>query len=147
MNNIVYTAAQAAEAAGISLHTLRYYLKIGLLPFVNRTSGQRRYTPADIDWLKQLQTLKRTGLSLKDIRRYVAWVEAGDATLPQRAALFENQRQHLAAQIAQLQSDLALVEQKCQLYRHALTQPDSACNFTAQCTRLPPHTSAGQKST
>lgn len=145
MNNIVYTAAQAAEAAGISLHTLRYYLKIGLLPFVNRTSGQRRYTPADIDWLKQLQTLKRTGLSLKDIRRYVAWVEAGDTTLPQRAALFENQRQHLAAQIAQLQSDLALVEQKCQLYRHALTQPDSACNFTAQCTRFPPHTSAGQK--
>lgn len=145
MNNIVYTAAQAAEAAGISLHTLRYYLKIGLLPFVNRTSGQRRYTPADIDWLKQLQTLKRTGLSLKDIHRYVAWVEAGDTTLPQRAALFENQRQHLAAQITQLQTDLALVEEKCQLYRHALTQPDSACNFTAQCTRFPPHTSAGQK--
>ena len=37
-----YTIGQAAEMTGLSVSTLRYYEKEGLLPFVERTGGGRR---------------------------------------------------------------------------------------------------------
>ena len=54
-----YSIAQAAERAHLTVHTLRYYDKEGLLPFIHRTqSGARIFTESDMEWLGLIGCLK-----------------------------------------------------------------------------------------
>lgn len=135
MNKSVYTAEQISKICDIPLHTLRYYVKIGLCPFVElNKSGHRRWQAKDIGWIKQLQALKRMGLTLAQIAQYVEWVKQGDATLNERLTLFLQQRDELLKGIAQLQNDLAFVEQKCAIYQNALDNPND--NATTGCLEM-----------
>lgn len=135
MNKTVYTAEQVAKLCDIPLHTLRYYVKIGLCPFVAlNQNGHRRWQAKDISWVKQLQALKRMGLTLTQIAQYVEWVKQGDDTLNERLALFDTQRLALLSRINQLQADLAFVEQKCAVYQNALDKPSS--NATQGCLEM-----------
>lgn len=135
MTKTVYTAEQIAKICDIPLHTLRYYVKIGLCPFVElNKSGHRRWQTKDIGWIKQLQALKRMGLTLAQIAQYVEWVKQGDETLNQRLMLFLQQRDKLLKSIAQLQADLTFVEQKCVIYQNALDNPHD--NATQECVEM-----------
>lgn len=132
MSKTVYTAQEVAKICNLPLHTLRYYIKIGLCPFVVTTkNGQRRWTDKDIAWLKQLQALKRMGFTLNQIAQYIELVKQGDETLNERLAIFIKQRDTLLSTIAQLQDDLSFVEQKCAIYQNAINHPND--NATKQC--------------
>ena len=73
-----YTIGQAAERAGLSADTLRYYDKQGLLPFVARAeNGYRVFTEEDFAWLDTIACLKGTGMELKDIRTFIRWCMQG----------------------------------------------------------------------
>ena len=77
-----YSIGQVAEKMGLTAHTLRYYEKEGLLPFVKKTgSGLRIFSDEDIGWLQMIECLKGTGMPLKGIKQYIDWYIEGDATL------------------------------------------------------------------
>ena len=64
---------EASIQTGLSLHTLRYYEKQGLIyPVPRDESGHRFYRQKDIHWLHFVQCLKMTGMPLKDIRAYAS---------------------------------------------------------------------------
>ena len=66
-----YTIGQAAEMTGLSVSTLRYYEKEGLLPFVERTGGGRRvFSDEDFRWLSIIECLKGAGVPIREIRQY-----------------------------------------------------------------------------
>ncbi|MBC8061624.1 MAG: methyltransferase domain-containing protein [Clostridiaceae bacterium] len=68
----LYSIGQFAEIAGVTLRTLRYYDKIGLLrPCSHTDSGHRLYSRQDFARLQKVLTLKYIGLSLEEISNVI----------------------------------------------------------------------------
>ena len=86
---MAYTIGEAAKIMNVSIPTLRYYDKEGLLPLVKRTeSGIRRFNDNDIKWLNMIECLKNTGMQLKDIKIFFEWCIEGDSTIEKRYKMF-----------------------------------------------------------
>lgn len=116
-----YTIGEVVEQTGLSAHTLRYYEKEGLLPFVTKnSSGHRVYAKSDLQWLSMIECLKDSGLQIKEIRQYIEWFRQGDSTLQQRLELFRNRRKALEAEKARLQTVMNKITFKETLYTEAL---------------------------
>lgn len=112
------TVSEVAERIGLSTDTLRWYERIGLLERVGRdSSGHRRYTAGDVEWLLLLIRLRATGMSVRDMKRYAELVREGEHTEPERLALLEAHRDGVVAHIAELQRHLAVIEHKVRAYR------------------------------
>lgn len=116
-----YSIGQAAKKMGLTAHTLRYYDKEGLLPFVQKTgSGLRVFTEEDIDWLVVIECLKGTGMQLKDIKQYIDWCQEGDCTLEQRLEMFKRQKARLEEQLCQLNQYMEKINYKIAYYTEAV---------------------------
>ena len=130
-----YTIGQAAEKTGLTVSTLRYYDKEGLLPCVERTAGgQRLFKDSDFNWLSVIECLKNTGVPIREIKQYIDWCMEGDATLEQRRALFVEQKARVEAQIAAYQKNLEKIEYKIWYYDRAIergTEGGNASNCSA----------------
>lgn len=117
---MLYTVGETAKKLNIAPSTLRYYDKEGLLPFVERSNGGIRvFKEEDFDWLFVIECLKKSGLSIKDIKRYIDMTLKGDETIEARLELLCKQRERVVRQIAELQSTLEVLEYKCRLYEAA----------------------------
>lgn len=112
-----YSIGQVAKKTGLTAHTLRYYEKEGLLPFVKKSgSGLRVFSDSDIEWLVLIECLKGTGMSLKDIKQYIDWYMEGDSTLNQRLGMFKCQKLKLEEQMKQLQKHMEKINYKIAYY-------------------------------
>src|SRR5690349_9853542 len=97
------TISAAADAAGVSAHTLRYYERAGLLDPVGRAgSGHRRYREEDLTRIVFITRLRSTGMPIREIRRYFELVRAGADTEPDRQALLQAHRDRVLAQLDEL---------------------------------------------
>lgn len=75
---MTYTIAQAAQRCGLTVHTLRYYEKEGLLPYVERTAGgNRMFKEDDFKWLNTINCLKDTGMPIKKIKEFIDYCMQG----------------------------------------------------------------------
>ena len=112
------TISGAAELSGLSVDTLRYYEKEGLsLHRPERSaSGQRRYTEDDVRWLGTLVMLRRTGMPIRDIRRFVE-LYRHDGTESQRLAILEAHREHVLEELNEVQTHLAAINRKITYYQ------------------------------
>lgn len=116
-----YSIGDISRKTGLTVSTLRYYEKLGLLSAVPRSRGNiRQYGPQELDRLRLLECLKNTGMPLKDIRTFFAWCDQGDSTLNQRYQMFLERKAETERQIALLQKELAHIEFKCEYYHRAL---------------------------
>ena len=117
---MAYTVGEMAKRLGVPASTLRYYDKEGLLPFVGRSSGGiRMFEEKDYEWLRIIECLKKTGMSLKDIREYIELAMQGDETIDRRLEMFRKQRTVLQARMAELQQTMDTLEYKCWFYETA----------------------------
>ena len=108
---------EAAKTTGLTVHTLRYYERIGLVMPVGRAAnGHRRYSQQDINLIRTLNRWRQTGMPLADLQAYVKMVQAGDSTAGERRALLEAHRQSVVKQIEELQATLQLIDYKIQNY-------------------------------
>ncbi|MEV0264869.1 MerR family transcriptional regulator [Streptomyces sp. NPDC050617] len=115
-----YTISEAAAYTGLSAHTLRWYERIGLMPHVDRShTGQRRYDDRDLDWLDLVGKLRLTGMPVADMVRYAELVRAGEETFAERERLLTAHREDVRKRIAELQSTLAVLDYKIDVYADA----------------------------
>ncbi|MGB2579435.1 DNA-binding transcriptional MerR regulator [Elusimicrobium simillimum] len=115
-----YTIAQVAERYGVSTHTLRYYDKEGLLPFVDRTeSGIRNFKESDFEWLSIITCLKETGMPVKKIKEFIDLCMQGQRSVDKRLNLFKEQKQEVEEQIKTLQKHLDKINFKIWYYSTA----------------------------
>ena len=115
-----YTISEISKLTDITPSTIRYYEKEGLLPFIERTkNGLRIFNDTNYEMLKIINCLKKTGMSIKDIRNYVNLLTAGDETLDERLNLFLNHRNDVIKQINTLKETLEILDYKCWLYETA----------------------------
>jgi DNA-binding transcriptional MerR regulator len=119
--------AEAARRTGVSVHTLRYYERAGLVVTqVDRTAGgRRRYHKLDLDWITVCTRLRATGMPIKTIRRYAELVSAGPGNEQERLALLEDHRADVTAKLAELQESLKLIDHKIDVYRGRLAAGDA----------------------
>ena len=116
----IYTIKEVSEKTGLSIYTLRYYDKEGLLPFVERSeSGIRQFTDADLEWLSTICCLKDTGMPLKEIKEYIDLFLEGTSTLETRRQIFIDHRVRLLKKIEELEKNLEMVEHRIQFYDEA----------------------------
>jgi DNA-binding transcriptional MerR regulator len=120
-----------AEQTGLSVDTLRYYERIGLLaPTRDASSRHRRYSQMDLVWIAFLSKLRSTGMPLLEIRDYINLYRQGDDTVALRKTLLEHHAQQVAQQITQLQSSLQVIQQKIDHLNQYPTAPGSSSQET-----------------
>lgn len=116
----MYTIGQVSEMVGLPISTLRYYDKQGLFPEMERISGNRAFSDKEIEALRIIECLKRSGLEIKDIKQFMDWCTQGAASYPQRKELFEKQRKSVEAEIEHMNRVLDMLKFKCWYYEQAI---------------------------
>ena len=133
-----YTIKQAAELTNLTPVTLRYYDKQGLLPYMERReSGYRMFSDGDIAMLRVIECLKKSEMSIKDIRQFSEWVLMGDDSLQERYEMFLERKKAVEAQMADLQKTLDFINHKCWYYETALEAGTEKIHFKEQSDELP----------
>ncbi len=123
---MTYSIGEVAELFNLSIHTLRYYEKEGVLPFVKRSaSGTRQFDDASIKGLKIVECLKKSGMPLKDIKQFMDWCQVGDSSLSQRRDMFMERRETVKKQMAELQAVMDVIDYKFWYY-------DTACRLGSE---------------
>ena len=116
----MYTIGQVSEMFDLPVSTLRYYDKEGLFPDMQRVSGIRKFTDRELEVLRVIDCLKKSGLEIKDIRQFMEWCSEGSETYVQRYELFLRRKAAVEAELAQLQKTLDMVRFKCWYYEQAI---------------------------
>lgn len=112
-----YKIGELAARTGRSVHAIRWYESQGLLPGVARdAAGRRVYNEQHQGWLELMERLRKTGMTIAQMRDYTALVMQGKATLRQRQQLLAAHRAHIAATLAQWQQAQALIDSKIEFY-------------------------------
>ena len=116
----MYTIGQVSKMFGLPISTLRYYDKEGLFPDMERSSGIRRFGQRELEALRVIECLKKSGMEIKDIRQFMEWCAQGSSTYPQRRAMFIRQKESVEAEIARMNRVLAMLSFKCWYYEQAI---------------------------
>ncbi len=112
-----YTIGEVAKKMNVAPSTLRYYDKEGLLPFIQRSeNGIRFFTEKDFEILSVIHCLKQTGISIKDIKRYIDMIGEGDKSIDARLELFRKEKESVENKIQEMERTLAILEYKCWYY-------------------------------
>ncbi len=117
---MMYTIGQVSQRFGLPVSTLRYYDKEGLFPDMKRSSGIRRFGETELEALRVIECLKRSGLEIKDIKKFMEWCSQGNSTYPMRRELFVRQKQRVEREIHKLEQVRAMLEFKCWYYEQAI---------------------------
>lgn len=124
------TIGELAEACGRSRHTLRYYGRIGLIPLVERTSaGHRRYRPEHVDWLRMLERLRASGMTIRTMQAYAKLVEEGRDNLPERRRLLRHHLAEIRRQQEELEAGARIVRAKLDFYDRLDEDENAAWTF------------------
>lgn len=134
-----YTVAETAKKLNTSPHTIRFYSKEGLLPFVERSeSGIRQFKPQDFEWLFLIDCLKKTGMPIREIREFIGWCMEGDATIDNRLEMFREREAVVEQQIAELQETLEVIKYKKWRYEISQKAGTTAVHDTMRPEDIPP---------
>lgn len=108
-----YTTKQASEKTGLSIDTLRYYEKIGLIYAIKRQpNGHRLYCKADLIWIDFLKQLRETGMPIAQMKRFAELRKGGEATVTERREALEAHRAELTQKIKQIEAFMTVIDAK-----------------------------------
>ncbi len=114
---------QVATQTGLSIDTLRYYERIGLIEPVNRaSSGHRRYTQEDLSWIALLIHLRKTGMPIAQMLRFTHLRRQGLQTVTERRLILEQHQRSLEQQMQELEQHMVALQRKIAIYRDLETQ-------------------------
>lgn len=118
------TIGRAAELTGLTADTLRYYERDGLMlqPVGRSSTGHRRYTEPDLDWITLITRLRSTGMPIREVRHYASLVRSGGGNEGDRLELLLAHRKAVLDQLAEVQGHLAAIDYKIALYEGAVAK-------------------------
>lgn len=118
---MTYTIKQVADKMGLSIPTLRYYDKEGLLPFIEKKeNGTRIFKESDLRTLEIISCMKASGMPIKDIKRYMDMCLEGDNTLEDRLDIFLKRKEVVKEQMEELNKIMSVIEHKISYYEKAI---------------------------
>jgi DNA-binding transcriptional MerR regulator len=124
--------AEVSEKYNLSVDTLRYYERVGLIPPVNRSdSGIRDYNEMDIKRVEFIKCMRAAGLPIEVLTEYIRLVQLGDDTIEARKEILIDQREQLLTRMADMQATLDKLNYKIDVYENALLQKEQALSELA----------------
>jgi DNA-binding transcriptional MerR regulator len=117
----MYSIQDVSKKTGLSAHTLRYYEKEGLIKGVERSEGGfRQYSEEDLEALGLICCLKNTGMSLKEIARFVDLTHQGEQTLRERVDMLRAHRERVIGRMNEMRTHLDKVTWKLNFFTEKL---------------------------
>lgn len=116
----MYTIGQISEMFHLPVSTLRYYDKEGLFPDLKRSSGVRRFGEKEIEALRVIECLKKSGLEIREIKTFMEWCAQGSSSYPKRRELFIRQEKVVKEEMRKLEKVLAMIRYKEWYYEQAI---------------------------
>lgn len=115
------TITEVSKKYGLTADTLRYYERIGLIPSVPRNkSGIRDYDEESCQWIELMKCMRKSGVQIDALIRYVSLFQEGDATLDARKNLLIDQRDQLAGRMKDMQASLDRLNYKIERYEQGM---------------------------
>ena len=116
----MYTIGQVSKMFNLPISTLRYYDKQGLFPQMERVSGIRKFSDNEIEALRVIECLKKSGLEIRDIKRFMDMCALGPSTYSARRELLLRQKEQTEAEILRMNKALDMLKYKCWYYEQAI---------------------------
>jgi DNA-binding transcriptional MerR regulator len=118
--------SEVSQQCDLSLDTLRYYERIGLLPPVNRSeSGIRDYNELDVRRVEFIKCMRSAGLPIEVLIEYFKLVQQGERTIDARKQILVEQRAQLIARMEEMQKTLDLLNYKISVYEDAVLKREN----------------------
>lgn len=117
--------AEVSEKYGLSVDTLRYYERVGLIPMVHRNEGGiRDYNELDLRRVDFIKCMRGAGLPIEVLIEYMGLVQQGDKTIEARKDILIEQRDLVAARLQEMQKTLDLLNHKIEVYEQAILKKE-----------------------
>jgi len=117
---LTYSIKEFSEMVGVSAHTLRFYEREGLIKIERDDNNNRIYSDKDKLWVETLLHLKKSGMSLKDMKQFIMWGYMGDETIEERLALLKNHRKKVMEEFEKIRQSLEFLDTKINFYENEL---------------------------
>lgn len=116
----MYTIGQISDMFNIPISTLRYYDKEGLFHDIQRRSGIRIFSDREVEKLRMIECLKKTGMEIRDIREFMLWCQQGAETYEKRRDMLLRQKKAVEAEMERMSQVLDMIRYKCWYYDQAI---------------------------
>jgi DNA-binding transcriptional MerR regulator len=111
------TIAEVSKTYELSIDTLRYYERVGLIPPVPRNkSGGRVYGEKDLQWVQFSKCMRSAGIPVEVLIEYTDLFQQGEATYETRKEILLEQRKQLSAKVEVLQETLKKLDHKIETF-------------------------------
>lgn len=118
----MYTMMQVCRELDMTYQTLKYYCNEGLIPHVKRDANNRRvFDDRDVKWIKDLTCLKKCGLSIQEMKEYLALCLQGAGTIMARKEMLAQKQEALRLSIKELEESVAYMDWKQHFYDEVLS--------------------------
>lgn len=118
----MYTMKDVCRETNMTYQALKYYCNEGLIPNVKRdVNNHRIFDEKDLKWTKDLVCLKKCGMSIQEMKEYLALCLQGESTIPQRKVMLEQKQQALRATIQELEDSISYIDWKQNFYDDVLS--------------------------
>ena len=119
---MLYTMLQTCKETGMTYQALKFYCNEGLVPNVKRDKNNRRvFDERDIQWIGSLTCLKKCGMSIQEMKAYLALCLQGESTIPQRKEMLAQKQDALRETMRELQESIAYIDWKQSFYDEVLS--------------------------
>ena len=118
----MYSMKEACTLTDMTYENLKFYCNEGLVPNVKRDSRNYRvFDEYDIKWIQSLNCLKSCGMSIAEMKEYLALCMEGEGTIPERKVILAEKKETLLQSIAELQKAVAYIDWKQGFYDDVLS--------------------------
>ena len=118
----MYSMKEACALTNMTYENLKFYCNEGLVPNVKRDKRNYRvFDEHDIKWIQSLTCLKNCGMSIAEMKEYLALCLEGKGSIPQRKVILANKKEALLQSIADLQEAVAYIDWKQNFYDDVLS--------------------------
>lgn len=117
----MYTMMQVCRELDMTYQTLKFYCNEGLVPNVKRDKNNRRiFDEQDVKWIHDLSCLKKCGMSIQEMKEYLALCLEGEVTIPARKNVLEKKQAALRESIKELEDSIVYIDWKQSFYDEVL---------------------------
>lgn len=118
----MYTMKQVCDETQLSYETLKFYCNQGLIPNVKRDERNHRiFDDNDIQWIKNLSCLKNCGMSISEMKEYIALCLEGESSIPKRKEILKRKREFLLEQLKNVKDCIDYIDWKQNFYDDVLS--------------------------
>ena len=118
----MYTMMQVCRELNMTYQTLKFYCNEGLVPNVKRDDNNSRiFYEKDVKWIKDLSCLKKCGMSIQEMKKYLELCLQGESTIIPRKEMLKKKQEELRAHIKELEDSVAYIDWKQNFYDEVLS--------------------------